>query len=201
MKRRGVTLIELIMSSTLVAVIILATFALDTTARRFFVSSDRKSTVLNEITFVTDTIQKRMSQAHGWSGDPGFLVIGTTGLLVRVDVKNITYPIPTLTPHDTGDDFTYFYYSNGQNLEMCRTSTTGDMTATSSLDCDGVEDEVLTTRLSSWSVSTYTLANGATAGVTLTITGVFDPSNPVSERSNPDVTFTTTITSPQSSIN
>jgi hypothetical protein len=63
--KKAVTLMELLVAISLLTVVVLASGAFDLTSRRMLQSSERKTAVLNDINYVTDHIQKHISQAIG----------------------------------------------------------------------------------------------------------------------------------------
>ena len=63
--RKGITLVELLVATALVAVIALAAFSLDSVSRNFYVSSQAKADVTNRLLFAVDHIQKKAYRHNG----------------------------------------------------------------------------------------------------------------------------------------
>jgi hypothetical protein len=85
-QRKSVTLIELIIAVTLVAVIILGINSISIFSHYQVVSSDRRSRLQNEVSFCLDHMTKHISQAVGdLSRDPIAWYDDSRGIRVRVD--------------------------------------------------------------------------------------------------------------------
>jgi len=70
--KKSVTLVELIMGIILLGVILLAATSFDLASRQFFKSSDFKSELLAEASFVMDHIDKHLSEITGYASDKGY---------------------------------------------------------------------------------------------------------------------------------
>lgn len=71
---KSITLTELIISIVLLGVALVGAFGLLTASSSFYVSSDTKSAVLNELNYLIDHIDKEVYQAAGWVGNPAVSV-------------------------------------------------------------------------------------------------------------------------------
>jgi len=175
MKRDGVTLVELILAASLVGVIILAAFSLDTTAHRFFTSSDRKATVLNEMMFVMDHIQKNAVRVTGFVGSPGYNV---TANLLEMRVAD-----PGNDPLRFDDDTWVQYRLSGNDViyDPDRFAAGSTETLTSRVVNNGL------------TFSELQDAGGSVYGVRVRLQGEFTPGAGGSERDNPAVDLNTTV--------
>ncbi|MCK4809454.1 MAG: prepilin-type N-terminal cleavage/methylation domain-containing protein [Candidatus Omnitrophica bacterium] len=115
--KKSVTLIELIIAVSLLAVIILAVTAFSVASHRFYQSSKRKMKVLNELTYLLEHINKNVSLAIGDINNPGVVVTSTT-LQIRQDIHSGTRQ-PNNTPEDYNDDTWVEYRVNTNDLDFC----------------------------------------------------------------------------------
>lgn len=68
--RRASTLLELIISLSLLSVIVLAAGAFQVASNRFFVSSERRANVLNEVAMVMEHMQKAAMECNSTGANP-----------------------------------------------------------------------------------------------------------------------------------
>lgn len=108
--RKSVTFIELIIGISLFMVIILAATSFNLMSYEFVRSSERKTEVLNELTFIADHLHKYVNEGIGDYTNKGVRVLNDFTLEIRDDIKN--------TPQDYNDDIwhRYRYDSNGKKL-------------------------------------------------------------------------------------
>ena len=117
MKKRSVTLMEMIIAIVLLSVIVLAAASFDFAAGYFVQSSRRKGALINEISFITEHMAKNVSLVTGDSNDPGIIVIGNTIVKIRQDINKTT-----LLPNNTidyTDDRWVMYKITGKKLQFC----------------------------------------------------------------------------------
>jgi Tfp pilus assembly protein PilV len=100
--RKGITLIELLLAIVLLMVIVLGAGTFSLGSRRFLQSSERKTKVLNDLTFILERISKSVLIATGDINNQG-ITCYTTNLRLRVAI-NQTTGNPDTTPADYSDD-------------------------------------------------------------------------------------------------
>lgn len=101
--KKVITLAELIISIALLGVIVLGVTAFDVGSRYFLQSSDRKTQVLNEMTYILEHIGKNVSLATGDVNNPGVDVVDARTVRIREDVLWVEYRVQ----------------GNSNNLEFC----------------------------------------------------------------------------------
>lgn len=96
--KKGLSLVELMISLVLMGVIVLGAAAFDSASRRLLASSETKTEVLNKLTFVLDHINKNVSIAIGDNVVSANRAISVLDLIVRIrqDING--------TPENYGDD-------------------------------------------------------------------------------------------------
>ncbi|RKY29081.1 MAG: hypothetical protein DRP61_00155 [Candidatus Omnitrophota bacterium] len=170
---------ELILAIVLLGVIILSATAIDVASHYFFKSSDTKTQVLNEVSFILEHIQKNASLAHGWIDNPAVAIISNS-LRIRVDDPNNS------TPENFGDDLSLTYTFSNTNHQL--TYNNGLTTETLSsrivdnpdIDRDGFPEPL------------FSLSSSGTE-VIVTLTARYDPSEPVDPKTNPEVSLQTRV--------
>ena len=96
---------ELLISISLFAVIILGVTAFNVGSRFFLESVDRKVKVLNEVTLILHHIDRNMKLAVGDIDTPAVNIVNPTTVQIRQDVSYVAgYPQPRDTPENTTDD-------------------------------------------------------------------------------------------------
>lgn len=98
MMKKSVTLVELIISIVLLGVIVLGATAFHLSSERFLSSSEKKTQVLNDLTFILQHLHKNILLATGDITDRGIDPSGVTTLRIRQDKR-----VPR-TPANYGDD-------------------------------------------------------------------------------------------------
>lgn len=119
--RKSVTLIELLIAMTLLGVILLGISSFDIAGKRFFRSSERKSGILNDMSFILDHIDKYVSMATGTGSDPGITTPGAFPaqiVRIRVAIDDATGS-PDTTPMDYTNDRVVEYSAVGNRLQFC----------------------------------------------------------------------------------
>lgn len=86
--KKSVTLVELIISITLLGVIILGATAFHLSSERFLSSSEKKTQVLNELTFILQHLHKNILPATGDITNRGIVIVG--------NVLRLTHPTKTV---------------------------------------------------------------------------------------------------------
>ena len=91
--KKSVTLVELIISIALLGVIILGATAFHLSSERFLSSSEKKTQVLNDLTFVLQHLHTNILVAVGNIGDPtpGIRKIGNRLLITKPGPTVVTY--------------------------------------------------------------------------------------------------------------
>lgn len=118
-RRRGITLVELIVAVILLTVIILAVMSIDTFSRYHLIGSDRRSRLQNELSFALEHMQKNIARGVGNVTNPPIETLAN-GFRVRVDLR---------VPPDLSDlaGCTWISYTLSSNTLSC---TTGALTET-----------------------------------------------------------------------
>jgi hypothetical protein len=127
--QKSLTLVELLISLTLFAIIILGVTAFNMGSRFFLESTDRKVKVLNELSVILSHIDRNVLLSLGDINSPAVDVpIGGGSVRIRQDIFYDAggYPQPLDTPQDTTDD-NYVEYIIGRNgdttaLDFCPNS-------------------------------------------------------------------------------
>lgn len=86
--RKSITLVELIISMVLFGVIVLGAVSFHLSSERFLGSSERKTQVLNDLTFVLQHIHRNVIETTGSIDNVGIL-IGTTGPNIVLQLRQI----------------------------------------------------------------------------------------------------------------
>ena len=105
---------ELIIAISLLGVILLGVTAFDVASRYFLKSNERKSQIVNELTFILEHLSKNINQAVGDISNPGIVKVEQDNrvlLHLRQDVLR--------TPNDYSDDLwvTYVYYTTSSGAD------------------------------------------------------------------------------------
>ena len=156
----AMTLIELLLSLIFLMVILLAATSFHLSSEEFVRSSQRKATVINDLAFVLDHLNKNITQVTGAIYDQGITWDGTE-LSVRQDLNT------PQTPTNFGDDTwrTYIFDADANTITFV--------------------GEELTDRF----VSIDTL-NVLGTGITIdSLVFRFDPSKETDTRRNPEATM------------
>lgn len=179
--KKSITLAELMIAITLLAVVILAAGAFDIASKGFLRSSDRKAKVINELSYVTDHLQRIILLATGDANDPGIIASGTN-LTLRLDISPVTF-LPRNTP-TYADDAWVRYRISGDEIQFCSNFNNGAGSCSVT-----------------WETITNRFVNPGSFGFNLTADGVievsnlslrYDPSAAVEFRNNPEITMTDT---------
>jgi len=92
----------------LLGVIVLGAVSFHLSSERFLGSSEKKTQVLNDLTFALQHIHKNVLQATGHVANPGIAFLGIRSIQIRQDLAlNGT---PLLTPGDYTDDRVVWYF-------------------------------------------------------------------------------------------
>jgi len=130
----AITLIELLIGITVVSIMVLSFYSIDSFSRGQLMNSDRRAKVQNELAYTLEHMAKYVQRANGYyTGNPAtskpaieyFPPANPTGFRVRVDINN--------TPSDTSNDVGIMYRfkpSNPNVLEViCDDGGTGSCLA------------------------------------------------------------------------
>jgi len=99
--RKSVTLVELLISIVLLGVMVLGATAFHLSGERFLSSSEKKTQVLNDLTFVLQHLHKNVLLGTGDYNNPG--IVASAGVLnIRQDIDAAGNP--NFTPTDYSDD-------------------------------------------------------------------------------------------------
>ena len=115
--KKTLTLIELIISLTLMGIVVMGGMSIYYSGQEIFTSSDRKITVLNDFAYVVEMISKDVSMASGDASNPGISLdlsnLGNRkGIVIRQDRTGMGVGIPNNTPFDYTDDRVIVYWFN-----------------------------------------------------------------------------------------
>lgn len=92
--KKSVTLVELIISIVLLGVIVLGATAFHLSSERFLSSSEKKTQVLNELTFILQHLHKNILVAVGDVDNRGIIVTGNTLQLIQA-TRTVEYNFNT----------------------------------------------------------------------------------------------------------
>jgi Tfp pilus assembly protein PilE len=184
-KNRSITLVELLISVTVVGVIILSFYSIDTFSRNQVVNSDRRTKLQNELSYALDHMGKYVQQGIGNNSSAANQGIQSTasGFRVRVDFNNPQTPL-ALT-----DDAWINYSLNSNNL-------TTSCTPIGAGTCGSFTAETFSGRIITFTPQVGD--NGTTVNVYLV--GRYDPAQAASQR-NPQVEMRTKLICSSCSLN
>ena len=100
--KKSVTLVELLISITLLGIIVLGAVAFHLAGERFLSSSERKVQVLNDLTFILQHLHKNVLSGTGDYNNPGIDASAARVLVIRQDIDAAGNP--NFTPADYTDD-------------------------------------------------------------------------------------------------
>jgi len=100
--KKSVTLVELLISITLLGIIVLGATAFHLSSERFLSSSEKKTQVLNDLTFVLQHLHKNVLLGTGDYNNSGVDVPDAGVLTIRQDIDAAGNS--NFTPADYGDD-------------------------------------------------------------------------------------------------
>jgi prepilin-type N-terminal cleavage/methylation domain-containing protein len=171
--KRAVTLIELIIAMVLMAVLMLAAVTFDVTSRRLLQSSERKTAVLNDLTFAAEAIQKSSYNGNGTASDYGIYpnpgVAAGTGNRICFRSGAVTWDA---------------YYLTGTNLIYC------DNYNVAGSSC-GSAPETLSSRVTGFAV--INPGNVFPFALTVSLTGRYNTAIGMDNATNPQVIINTTV--------
>lgn len=174
--KSGVTLVELIIAMSLLGIVVLGATTFDLASRQFLTSSERKTQVLNELTFILEHMNKNVHKATGDISNLGLIIPGGSGgqIWIRQDSN--------LTPQNYNDDkwLRYSYNSNNYNLNFC-----SDFNKNSN-SCN-VTEELLSRR-----VIDIIFNSGSGGGWVNRLKLRYDPTKPIDTRENPEANMNVT---------
>ncbi|MCK4912529.1 MAG: hypothetical protein KAS05_02265 [Candidatus Omnitrophica bacterium] len=162
--RKSVTLVELIISMVLFGVIVLGAVSLHLSGEKFLSSSENKTYVLNELTFVLQHLHKNILQAEGNIDNVG-ITITSVASRITLQLRQISRTVQ------------YVFDNNGGNHRI-RFRVVGDSW------------EILTDRFMNPPVAGFPLSVvlNADGGVAITNLALrLDPTSAEDSRDNPQV--------------
>lgn len=175
--KKSVSLVELIISMTLLGIIVLGASAFHLSSSRFLSSSEKKTQVLNDLTFALQHLHKNVFLGTGDSNNPGIDVSVPGVLSIRQDINSAGNS--NLTPDDYSDDRVVAY-------------TFGVAASSDSImfsDDDGASWEVLTRSFINFGGSNSFALNIANGGLEIANFALrLDPGSAADAGSNPEVT-------------
>jgi Tfp pilus assembly protein PilE len=184
--RNALTLVELLISVSLLSLIVLATFSLDGVSRKFMGSSQRISVVNAELMTAMTHIEKFVSQAVGINGTDCDLAGQPDGCYPSVINGGTAQPILSFrldtmasTPDDSSDDRASWYSAGltsalGWNLRYKFGPASISTLSNRMVAC------------------TFTV-NKPINALVVSLTARFDPNKLQNSRDNPQVTINSTI--------
>jgi Tfp pilus assembly protein PilV len=113
-KTKSVTLVELIISILIVALMVLSFYSLETFSHKQVINADRRTKVQNSLSYCLQHMSKYVQQASGYKSDSGIQLIAN-GFKVRVDSYLFQNP-PILPTTDLNDDVWISYTLSGNAL-------------------------------------------------------------------------------------
>lgn len=111
--KKSLTLIELLIASVLTGVVLLGIFGIYNASSGFFISSDTKSVVLNDMTYVLNHLDKNVYLAIGSVNNPAITVTPLlAGQRYQIDIEHDT----NNDPSDLGEvTVRYLFNATGTN--------------------------------------------------------------------------------------
>ena len=192
-QNKSVTLIELIIAISLVAVIILGVNSINIFSHYQVVSSDRRAKLQNEVAFCLEHMTKHISMAIGdVSNDPIVAYSDNRGIRVRIDDN------PANGRVDTTDHWIAYRHIGNQILFFPNATTSGVPSGSSEV----LSNRILTTNLGA-STDTWGLVFSRDPGdnnLVAIVRARWDPATAVSQ-DNPQVSMQTSVDLPSVSIN
>jgi hypothetical protein len=195
----SLTLIELIISVIIVAIMILSFYSLETYGHSQVISADRRAKVQNELAYALEHMSKYVQQANGNINNPGIMLFpagNPTGFQVRVDFNH--------TPADLTDD-PWVRYRLRQPNNILEVSCNGG------LGCPAAFNEDLTPKLCSGFAGNsilpaplpanpsgfYVLIADGGSSINISLVGRYYPTQaltPATRLTNPQVAIRTKLT-------
>lgn len=113
LRRKGVTLIELLVAIVMLGMISIGFASVDLFARYQVISSDRRSQILNEASIAVEAIAQKVRHSEGWIDQKPFIIYDPNGDGVGDDVggavgKRLDVRINNDDPLSIGRDFCRF---------------------------------------------------------------------------------------------
>lgn len=186
---KAVTLLELLIAITLLAVIVVAFTSIDVFTRFHVLSADRRAKIQNEVSFVLEHMNKNIAQAIG---NRNALPINRTNfqdysaLRIRIDSNNdgrlnLTSDLQIAYAYNpSGNQILYF--NNTSNPTIYETISSGEITSNFN--------------------TTYVIYSSQNNYLDITMDACWKPLNPPCGTSdNPSVTMNATIIMPSVSTN
>ena len=114
---KSVTLVELIISVTVVSVVILSFYSINIFGHNQVINSQRRTKIQNELSYALEHMGRFVQQANGSRSDPGIEILPAPaqGFRVRVDFNQ--FPARQ-TPGDSSDDAWVSYTLVGSTLRV-----------------------------------------------------------------------------------
>lgn len=121
-KKTGFTLVELIISISLVGMIILSITAIDLASRRFINTANYAAQVQSEIGPVLERMAKDISQAYGYTGtgNSGITLTGTT----QITIRQLDNASPHTYANFADDPGIRYTYNPGPSFNITREART-----------------------------------------------------------------------------
>lgn len=126
-KLRGVTLIELVISITIISVMVLGLYSINIFSRNQVLSSDRRAKLQIDLVNALEHMSKYVHQANGNFNNPAIEVLGS-GFRVRVDFNS------PQTPLNLADDGWVSYALSGNTLSVSCAGSCGSFVPDPSLN-------------------------------------------------------------------
>lgn len=171
MRKKSITLLELIIAVSLLAVILLGVSAFDVAGRSFLMSSERRSQVLNEQTFILEHLSKNINNAAGDAASPG-IVISKGGGVSRLDLRHEAND----TPGNYSDDDWVRYEFISNSHEMRFYPDAGDTS----------DFEVLSSRVVAFDFDFFPSSSSIIGIVIDDLRIRYDPAKVIKSRDNPE---------------
>lgn len=199
MSRKSVTLVELIIAVSILALIILAINNIDVFSRQNLVSADRRAKLQNDVSFVLDHITKNLSKAIGnelVSGDNSVIDNDTANVLeFFIDHNNNGIRDGVSLTDDRLVKYTLD--PNTHQFSFCDYSPISGA-------CAGTS-EILARNITGFTVEGIFDASGRLTGnyLTITVSACYNPDGSVAcgNKDNPSVTMKTTVIMPSVAAN
>jgi hypothetical protein len=197
---KGVTLVELIFAIGLMSVIVLAAGSFEIASKRFLNSSERRTTVVNELTYVMEHMRKYISHINGSLSDPANL---TTPFNFFDCPASGTYLSSSMALHtDTGwvSYWTSPALGAGTGVKFCPDYNPANSSC-------NVTEEYLSHSVygGAWLTANYYAFVCPNSGVkgqfTIYLNATYDPTLAPDPSTNPTAAMNITLVSPSLSLN
>jgi len=112
---KAITLIELLISITIVTLMVLSFYSLQTFGQGQVISSDRRAKVQNQLAYALEQMSKYVQRANGNKNNPAIVITTGSDFKVRVDFRN------PQNPADYNSAWVRYYLDTTVNPNLLKT--------------------------------------------------------------------------------